>query len=179
MIHSIPNDVSIRIAVPADVDCLSVFGQELVLGPLLSRYGLVQDKFCAELCGLAQHTPAHETLLVATGIHAPDRILGIARVVHTGMFGSLGGYLKLIAVGEHTQGLGIGSQLLKQAEITVAKNSRDLFLLVSDFNHAAQRFYLRHGYTEAGKLPGYVRTDITEILFWKHVRNRQATESKA
>ena len=42
-----------------------------------------------------------------------------------------------------------------------------LFLLVSDFNVDAQRFYQRHGYTQIGAIAGYVVPEVVELLFWK------------
>ena len=45
-----------------------------------------------------------------------------------------------------------------------------LFLLTSDFNHGAQRFYERRGYQRAGALPAFARPGIVELLYWKRLR---------
>jgi len=81
----------------------------------------------------------------------------------------LGGYLKLLAVPSDRVGQGIGAALLLAFEAAVAKESRHAFLLVSDFNTDAQRFYERHGYTRVGALPGLVLADVDELVYWKRV----------
>ncbi len=48
--------------------------------------------------------------------------------------------------------------------------SRDIFLLVSDFNHDAQRFYNRLGYQQVGKLDDYVMQGVSELVFRKRVK---------
>jgi GNAT superfamily N-acetyltransferase len=82
----------------------------------------------------------------------------------------MGGYLRLLAVLEGAQGGGAGAALLAAFEAEVAKASAHAFLLVSDFNGGAQRFYLRHGYARVGALPGLVLPDVAELLFWKRLR---------
>jgi ribosomal protein S18 acetylase RimI-like enzyme len=67
-------------------------------------------------------------------------------------------------------GLGIGAALLGQAEQAAAKIAREMFLLVSDFNVDAQRFYQRQGYSPVGAIPGYVLPDVTELLYWKRLQ---------
>ena len=53
------------------------------------------------------------------------------------------------------------------AESLVAGLAPDMFLLVSDFNIDAQRFYQRLGYVQVGALPAYVLSDVTELILWK------------
>jgi ribosomal protein S18 acetylase RimI-like enzyme len=45
--------------------------------------------------------------------------------------------------------------------------SRDIFLLVSDFNTDAQNFYARLGYVQVGKLDDYVVQGVSELVMWK------------
>ena len=52
----------------------------------------------------------------------------------------------------HIPGI-LATALLTAFEATVEEKSRHAFLLVSDFNVDAQRFYLRHGYRRVGALP--------------------------
>ena len=145
----------------------------LAHGPLLSRYGADPSRLGDELCTLADSDRSSETLLIAVEPgSASTAICGVARFSHSGMFGSFGGYLKLIAVADSQQGKGVGSLLLAQVEQAVAAHSRDLFLLASHFNDAAHRFYDRHGYREIGQLPDYVRPEITELIFWKRLRHQ-------
>ena len=54
-------------------------------------------------------------------------------------------------------------------EVESQAKSRDLFLLTSDFNEGAQRFYRRMGYTQIGAIPSYVVPDVTELIFRKQL----------
>ena len=81
----------------------------------------------------------------------------------------LGGYLRLIAVVPGRERSGVGTALLAAFERTVAAESRHAFLLVSDFNAEAQRFYERHGYHRVGTLSRFVLPDADELLYWKRL----------
>lgn len=100
------------------------------------------------------------------GLFAADSaglLAGFAWYLPRGAFAK-SGYLRLIGVSPALRGGGVGSALLAEVEYAVGG---DLVILVSDFNHDAQRFYLRHGYAEAGRLPGYVLPDVAELILWK------------
>jgi ribosomal protein S18 acetylase RimI-like enzyme len=90
-------------------------------------------------------------------------LAGFAWYLARGAFAK-SGYLRLIGVAAGLRGGGVGAALLAEVEYAVGG---DLVILVSDFNHAAQRFYARHGYAEVGRLPGYVLPDVAEIILWK------------
>jgi GNAT superfamily N-acetyltransferase len=94
---------------------------------------------------------------------------GLAWFLRDGTFG-MGGYLRLIALAEGAQGGGAGAVLLAAFEAEVAASSRHAFLLVSDFNEEAQRFYERHGYARVGALPALVLPDVAELVYWKRLR---------
>ena len=94
---------------------------------------------------------------------------GLARFCSRGQFGN-GGYLRLLALRPGCEGRGIGTLLLRAVEDEVKQHSSALFLLTSDFNTGAQRFYARHGYVPAGTLPDFARPGITENIFWKRLR---------
>ncbi len=79
-------------------------------------------------------------------------------------------HLRLIALAEGAQGGGAGAALLAAYEAEVARASRHAFLLVSDFNTPAQRFYEKHGYARVGALPGLVLPEIAELVYWKRLR---------
>jgi ribosomal protein S18 acetylase RimI-like enzyme len=64
---------------------------------------------------------------------------------------------------------GVGAALMRSIEEAAVKVSREIFLLVSDFNTDAQRFYQRQGYQQIGAIPGYVLPDVTELLYWKQL----------
>ena len=129
--------------------------------PLLARYGTT----CAALVdSLTAALARGEGLLV---VEESGAIAGLAWFLATGMFGSLGGYLRLIAVAPGHEGRGLGGVLLDEVERRVALASRRLFLLVSHFNEGARRFYARRGYRESGTLPSLVKEGIDEILLWR------------
>lgn len=101
-------------------------------------------------------------------------LLGFARVQlgsdpSSGHFGR-GGYLRLIALRPQLQGRGVGSHLLSAVEAAVQQRHPDLFLLTSDFNVGAQRFYERAGYCRVGALPDFVHAGITELIYWKRLQ---------
>jgi hypothetical protein len=75
---------------------------------------------------------------------------GFAWYIARGAFG-LSGYLKLLSVSAAVRG------------------QDDLFLLVSHFNLAAQRFYEAHGYRRLGAIADYVRPGVTELIYHKRL----------
>lgn len=159
----------IRAASPEDGDALGGLAAALAGGPLLSRYGVSGAGLHADLVRLlpeqAGPAPSERLILVEQGAE----LRGLARFTLRGQLGR-GGYLKLIALAPGNEGQGLGPLLLDEVERQVGLASPDLFLLTSDFNLGAQRFYERRGYSRIGELAGYVRADITEILYWKRVR---------
>jgi ribosomal protein S18 acetylase RimI-like enzyme len=81
------------------------------------------------------------------------------------------GYVRAIVVDARWRGHGLGRALLDHAETFLAQQAGDVFLLVSDFNQDAQRFYQRHGYTQVGALPDYVVPGVTELIFHKRLES--------
>ena len=130
--------------------------------PLLQRYEVTAARL-GQL--LVEAVGRGEPLLVA---EADGVARGFAWFLRTGTFGG-GGYLRLIALEPGREGGGIGAALLDAVERDVAAHARHLFLLVSDWNDRARRFYARRGYAEVGRLPGFVRADTDEIICWKRL----------
>jgi len=152
--------MTIRPLADADVAPLAA---PLAALPLMVRYRRAPERVEADLrAALARG----DGLLVAEDGGA---LRGLVWFLRTGTLG-MGGYLRLLAVLEGAQGGGTGAALLAAFEAEVAKASAHAFLLVSDFNDGAQRFYLRHGYAQVGALPGLVLADVAELLFWKRLR---------
>jgi GNAT superfamily N-acetyltransferase len=142
---------------------LAPLTERLAALPLLVRYGRTAEKLAASL---AAARGRGERLLVAEEGGAP---IGLAWFLTAGTLG-LGGYLRLVAVAPGASGRGVGAALLAAFEEATARESRHAFLLVSDFNAEAQRFYARHGYRPVGPLPGLVLPDVAEMLYWKPLR---------
>ncbi|MCW4012625.1 MAG: GNAT family N-acetyltransferase [Candidatus Bathyarchaeota archaeon] len=81
-------------------------------------------------------------------------------------------YLRFIAVDPEYQGRGVGTLLLKEFEELTRYLKKDWFLLVSDFNTGAQRFYERHGYQRVGELPGFAKEGVAEVIMVKKHEDR-------
>ncbi len=131
--------------------------------PLMQRYRRDAARLRADLEAALSRG---DGLLVA---EAGGRPIGLAWFLRSGTLG-MGGYLRLIAVVPEGGGAGVGTRLLEAFEAEVARESRHAFLLVSDFNQDAQRFYQRHGYARVGALPGLVLPDVAEVIYWKRLR---------
>jgi GNAT superfamily N-acetyltransferase len=131
--------------------------------PLLQRYGRSEATLAADLSRALERG---ERLLLEEVEGAPR---GVCWLLTSGTFG-MGGYLRLLAVIPGAHGQGVGATLLQAFEDEVGLVSRHAFLLVSDFNAGAQRFYERHGYQRIGALPGLVLPEVTELVYWKQLR---------
>ncbi len=131
--------------------------------PLMVRSGRTPEALEAALA--AAHARGERLLAADEG----GAIRGLAWFLTQGTL-ALGGYLRLIAMLQGAEGKGAGAALLAAFEQETAKESRHAFLLVSDFNEGAQRFYERHGYARVGALPGLVLADVAEVLYWKRLR---------
>jgi len=96
-----------------------------------------------------------------------DTVFGFVWLVERGAF-NRSAYIQLIGVRPETRGGGVGRALMEFVEAHA--QSRDMFLLVSDFNLDAQRFYARLGYRQVGKLDDYVVQGVSELVFCKRVK---------
>jgi len=131
--------------------------------PLLVRYRRDAPRIAADLGAALER---------GDGLLVEDRdgsARGLSWFQRAGTLG-VGGYLRLLAVVPEATGEGIGAALLAAFEAEVAKESRHAFLLVSDFNEGARRFYERHGYAPVGEVPGLVLPDVGEVVYWKRLR---------
>jgi len=136
----------------------------MVLVPLWQRYHVTVT---AAQTQFEQGLKQQDMLLVADA-GSEARACGFTWCLPKGAFG-LSAYLRLIGVRQDQVGLGIGSALLAETEHVAAQHSKDMFLLVSDFNTDAQRFYRRHGYEQIGAIAGYVLPHVAELIFRKRL----------
>ncbi len=128
--------------------------------PLWQRYGVTETSFRERLKdGLADGS----TIYVA---ERAAQVVGFIWFVERGAF-NRSGYVQLIGVRPTERSQGVGRALMQFAEKEMLAHTRDVFLLVSDFNVAARRFYQRLGYQQVGILPDYVVRGICELIFWK------------
>jgi ribosomal protein S18 acetylase RimI-like enzyme len=152
-----------RVIRPASPPDLPALARALAGLPLLARYGSTAARLEAVL---AVALARGERLRLAEEGGAPA---GLVWFQPSGTL-ALGGYLRLIAVVDGAQRRGTGAALLAAFEEETAQESAHAFLLVSDFNAGAQRFYARHGYRRVGELPGLVLPEVGELLYWKRLR---------
>jgi ribosomal protein S18 acetylase RimI-like enzyme len=143
----------------ADMPALAAW---MVEAPLWKRYSLTVEKAITNFQGGVSR---REWLIVAESEQQP---CGFAWGVPRGAFGR-SPYVRLIGVHPDKAGAGIGAKLLDEIERMAATISDDVFLLVSDFNESAQRFYVRQGYEQIGAIPAYVVPDVTELIFRKRL----------
>lgn len=143
---------------PADLPIIAAW---MVTDDLWQRYHLTEERIAADFAaGLARGD-----LLLVVDAALPAR--GFAWCLLAGMFGAFP-YLKRIGVDPACAGQGLGGRLLDRLERELLdRQRRELFLLVSDFNLDAQRFYQRHGYEEIGRISDLALPGITEVLFRK------------
>lgn len=150
---------------PMTSEDIPIVAEWMVQIPLWQRYRVTlaaaQSQFKH---GLAQQ----EMLLVADALSL-HRAVGFTWCLPKGGFG-LSAYLKLIGVHPDQTGSGIGAALLTETErMAFAHGSSEMFLLTSDFNSAAQRFYRRQGYEQIGRIPAYILPGVAELIFWKRL----------
>jgi len=81
-----------------------------------------------------------------------------------------GAYLELIGLFPERQKQGFGTVLLDWLERETEARAANLWVLVSDFNHAAQRFYLRRGFQQVGAIEALVSAESSELLLRKVIR---------
>ncbi|MBM3128771.1 MAG: GNAT family N-acetyltransferase [Chloroflexi bacterium] len=149
------NSINIRPLAPADIPDLARWVAET---PLWQRYTVTEKSFAERLrAGLASGA----TIFVA---ERDGTVLGFVWLVARGAF-NRSAYIQLIGTRLGARSGGVGRALMEFAEARA--ESREMFLLVSDFNADAQKFYARLGYRQVGKLDDYVIQGVSELIFWK------------
>lgn len=142
---------------------LPVLAAWMVETPLWQSYGLTVS---TAITNFENGMARGDWLIVAV---ADDIACGFAWVIPRGGFGR-SPYLRLIGVQADKAGSGIGTELMDELERKSAEVANDLFLLVSDFNESAQRFYKQRGYIQIGAIDAYVVPDVTELVFRKRLK---------
>jgi ribosomal-protein-alanine N-acetyltransferase len=93
-----------------------------------------------------------------------DEIAGFVIICMTGAFV---GYIQTICIHPGRRGQGLGSRLVAFAEARILRESPNVFMCVSSFNHNAQRLYQKLGYQVIGELTDYIVRGHSEILLRK------------
>jgi len=79
----------------------------------------------------------------------------------------LGPYLELMAILPNHQRRGIGREIISWLETQIAE--RNIWTVVSSFNHTARHFYQKSGFLEIAILPDLIKPGFAEILLRKQV----------
>jgi len=103
---------------------------------------------------------------IHVALNAQGRCIGYIWVQQDGAFSHFP-YLRSFAVQRRYRNKGVGTALLKYFEQVVP--SHRFFILVSERNDAAMRFYERNGYSAVGKIPDLFRAGVSEIILTKHL----------
>ena len=93
-----------------------------------------------------------------------DEIAGFVILCMTGAFV---GYIQTICIHPSRRGQGVGSRLVAFAEARILRESPNVFMCVSSFNHDARRLYQKLGYQVIGELTDYIVQGHSEILLRK------------
>jgi ribosomal protein S18 acetylase RimI-like enzyme len=83
------------------------------------------------------------------------------------MAGSFRGYIRSVCVRPERRGEGLGRRLLAFAEERIFRESPNVFMCVSTFNHDARRLYDRLGYAVVGELTEFMIRGHGELLLRK------------
>jgi|SRR6218665_29689 len=146
---------------PATLEELPALASALAPLSLFQSYRLDAAALGARFQGALERG---EGLLLATEESLGP--VGVCWFLTRGTFGT-GAYLRTLAIREDRQGSGLGARLLAAYEAGCGSPPGGYFLLTSDFNAAAQRFYERHGYRRVGALPDFAVPGVSELVFWK------------
>jgi [ribosomal protein S18]-alanine N-acetyltransferase len=99
-------------------------------------------------------------------LRGDEKLAGFVILCMTGAFV---GYIQTICIHPDHRGKGLGSRLVAFAEDRILKDSPNVFMCVSSFNHEARRLYERLGYGVVGELTDYLVPGHSEILLRKSI----------
>ena len=88
-------------------------------------------------------------------------------IINNGCFGKFS-YLSILAVKEKFRNNGIGELLVNKFEAIGFKRADRVFILVSDFNKRARKFYRKLGYKKVGNIPNLFKVGVSENLLVKY-----------
>lgn len=81
--------------------------------------------------------------------------------------GNIGSYIRMVVVAEPYRGKSIGSKLVEYISNIAFQKTQNLFLICSEGNDMARRFYEKIGFTQVGVLTDLVVKGHHEILYRK------------
>lgn len=157
------SDLIVRPMAEADIPLVAAWMPTL---PLWQRYGVT-----VESATRLFEQSMNQHILLTADIPGEATACGLLRCIRRGAF-NLSPYVSALGVQAEFQNRHVGAAMLSRAEQMVAENSTDVFLLTSEFNLDAQRFYQRQGYESIGAIADYIVPGITELIFRKRLPAR-------
>jgi diamine N-acetyltransferase len=119
-------------------------------------------KFSA--AALANYLTRDDAALRRYAVSVDDRLAGVIGVRHPWLRGP---YIELLGLFPECRGKGIGKRLLAWAESEARREAKNLWVVVSSFNHQALDFYQGLGFYPIGPIEGLVTPEHDEILLRK------------
>lgn len=122
-----------------------------------------------------KNNPTHESALekmiskkqVYVVTNKNDQCIGFMGVINNGCFHKFS-YLSILAVKKRFRNKGIGEALVNKFEDIGFNKADKVFILVSDFNKTAQKFYRKLGYKKVGNIPDLFKHGVSEDLLVKY-----------
>ena len=150
------DDVTIR-AISGDDEICACADIMASTDPWL-RYGRTREILRATLT-----TPGVEVYIA---VDAPSaRVVGLVALALK--IPLIRGYILGLAVASDFRNRGIGTRLLQFAEERIFRESPNVFMCVTSFNHGARRLYERLGYKQIGLITDYAIAGVDEHLLRK------------
>lgn len=130
------------------------------------RYSLIWDAYYKDVSVLDLIVDAIKRKEIYIALNKNDNCIGFMGIVPKGCFAQFP-YLSILAVKKKYRNRSIGKLLLEKFESLAFKESNRAFVLCSDFNKEAHRFYKRYDYKKCGEIPNLYKEGINELIFVK------------
>jgi diamine N-acetyltransferase len=115
---------------------------------------------------LANYLMRDDAALCRYVVTVEGNLAGVICVRHPWLRGP---YIELLGVFPDYRGKGLGKQVLAWVETEARRESRNLWVLTSSFNHQALSFYQSLGFYPIGPIQGLVSPEYDEILLRKNL----------
>ena len=149
-------DISVTLAAPADAATIAAMSRELIEAGL--PWSWTPER-------VARNLAQRDTLVLAA--RDGERLAGFSIM----QFGDERAHLSLFAVRPDYQRQGLGRRMLEWLTASaLTAGIASVHLELRETNLAARRFYLRQGFAETGRIPGYYRGVETAVRMLREIR---------
>ena len=148
--------LTLRLAAPADAAPIAAMSRELVETGL--PWSWTPER-------VARNLRQRDTLVLTA--REGERLAGFAIM----QFGDERAHLSLLAVRPDYQRRGVARRMLEWlTESALTAGIARIHLELRESNQAARRFYLKHGFAETVRIPGYYRGMETAVRMLREIR---------